>query len=102
MLLNGLFEIINKNNNNLSFKIKLSDESHPIFKAHFPNNPILPGFIQIDISKHLFNLNIIKIKKAKFLSLVKPNDIIDIDSNIDKKKILISKNSKKVSEFIYE
>lgn len=102
MLLKGLFEIIDKSNNNLLFKIKFSDENHPIFKAHFPDNPILPGFLQIDISQKLFNLKLQKIKKAKFINIVKPNDILDINLDPEKKKLLLLKNSKKVSEFIYE
>lgn len=56
--------------------IKLADENHPIFKAHFPNNPILPGFINLDIVSDVFGLKITNIKKAKFLKIVKPNETL--------------------------
>ncbi|QKF83503.1 hypothetical protein [Halarcobacter ebronensis] len=101
MLFSDLFKII-KNNNEFSFEIMLCDECHPIFKAHFPKNPILPGFIQIDISSYLFNLNFTKIKKAKFLDTLLPNDSVVINLYKEKKRVELIKNSKKVSEFIYE
>lgn len=101
MLFYDLFKIIKCDENQL-FQIKLSDENHPIFKAHFPKNPILPGFLQIDISQYLFKLDIKKIKKAKFLQIIKPNEILDIKLQKDKNKILFFKDEKKVSEFTYE
>lgn len=101
MLFYDLFKIIKSNENQL-FQIKLSDKNHPVFKAHFPKNPILPGFIQIDISQYLFKLDIKKIKKAKFLQIIKPNEILDIELQKEKKKIILFRDEKKVSEFIYE
>lgn len=102
-LLNALFEILKKETH--YYVIKLAHKEHDIFKAHFPNNEILPGFIQIDIISSLMNHKIISIKKAKFISLVKPNDIISFDvstkDNI-KYKVIIKKDEKKVSEIIYE
>ena len=102
-LLNSLFRILKKDENH--FVIQLAPKEHTVFKAHFPQNEILPGFIQIDIISSLMNHKIISIKKAKFISLVKPNDIISFDvstkDNI-KYKVIIKKDEKKVSEIIYE
>ena len=50
--------------------ILLSNKNHPFFKAHFPNNEILAGFLQIDIVTNILKHNIKKIKKAKFLSII--------------------------------
>ncbi len=51
--------------NNTSAIITLSDENHPIFKAHFPSKPILPGFIHFEIVADIFELDITTIKKSK-------------------------------------
>ncbi|MBU3014486.1 hypothetical protein KO488_06920 [Poseidonibacter lekithochrous] len=101
--INNLYKILNKDNFNCS--IKLSSKDHPVFKAHFPDNEILPGFLQIDIIAQIFNHRIISIKKAKFISLILPQDVIDynikaLDDN--KFKIIIKKHEKKISEIIYE
>lgn len=84
-----------------SIEILLANKEHPIFSAHFPNFPILPGFLQIDIAQELFNIKIKKIKKTKFLSTIKPNNQIIFTKN--KNKILITTlENNKVSEIIYE
>lgn len=98
-----LYEVLSKNEN--SCTIKLSAKNHPVFKAHFPDNEILPGFLQIDIIAEIFNHQIISIKKAKFISLILPNDIIEYNitsSSNNKFKIIINKCDKKVSEIVYE
>jgi len=59
------------------FTIVLTDENHPVFKAHFPNNPILPGFVLLDLSAMVLNVEILSIKKAKFLFPIGPNSILD-------------------------
>jgi 3-hydroxyacyl-[acyl-carrier-protein] dehydratase len=56
--------------------VKLSDENHPVFKAHFPNYPILPGFVNFDIVSEAFGLEITNIKKAKFLNPASPNQTL--------------------------
>lgn len=97
----NLYEIIKKTETLV--EIKLCDEKHKIFKAHFPDNPILPGFLQLDIAQELFNLKFIKIKKAKFLKLIKPTDIVYFEHQKDKNKILIkSIENKKISEISYD
>lgn len=94
-----LYTIINKNEK--SIEILLSNEKHPIFCAHFPNMPILPGFLQIDIAQELFNIKIKKIKKTKFLNIIKPNNQI-IFSQIKNKILIKDLEDKKISEIIYE
>ena len=102
-LINDLFEVIEKSEN--CYKIKLSSKEHPVFKAHFPDNEILPGFIQIDIIAKILNHRITNISKAKFLSIIKPQDIIEYHiSNINetKYKVIIKNENKKISEITYE
>ena len=86
------------------FTILLTDKSHPIFKAHFPNNPILPGFILLDLSAIILNAEIISIKKAKFLSPIEPNSILDFYIKEKDKilKIIVKNNEQKVADISYE
>ena len=78
--------------------IKLSDENHPIFKAHFPGNPIMPGFVNFEIVADVFNLDITNIKRAKFLKIVLPNQILTYQKNNNKFKVFC--NEEEVASFV--
>ncbi len=101
-MVEGLYNILKENTNEVS--IKLTSDDHPVFQAHFPNNPILPGFALIDIISQILNDRIIRIHKSKFISHILPNDILVCTVNTDNKKrnIKIFKNKEKVSEISYE
>ena len=75
----------------------LSDKEHPIFKAHFPSNPILPGFIHFEIVSDLFDIEITTIQKAKFTNLVLPKQILEYKKNGNKFTVLCE--SKEVATF---
>ena len=62
------------------WEVTLSDEIHPVFKAHFEGNPLLPAFLQIDIFGELLNKPIIKIERCKFKQPIRPNDTIIYDT----------------------
>jgi len=67
--------------------ITLCDETHPVFKAHFPTKPILPGFMNFDIVEELFKIKIKTIKKAKFLKTVEPNQTLVYKKNRNSFKV---------------
>lgn len=96
-LTQNLYTLTTSNDN--IFEIVLANETHPVFQAHFPNNPILPGFLQIDIAEKLLGTSFKKIKKAKFLHIIKPNDHIFYECK--ENKIIIRSKKKKLSEIIY-
>lgn len=97
--LHNLYKILEYND--LETVIQLSNSSHDVFKAHFPDNPILPGFLQIDLFEELFNISITRIKKAKFLHFITPNMLITIQKK-NHKILVYDQNKIKVSELIYE
>ncbi len=102
-LINNLFKILKKEEN--YYLIQLANKEHQVFKAHFKDNEILPGFLQIDIIADLNSHEIISIIKAKFIKILKPDDIISYNiSSKDQKrfKVIIKKETSKVSEIIYE
>jgi len=74
MLLDGLYKVINVSENEAT--VELCDEKHAVFKAHFPSNPILPGFVHLDIIEDAFELQLSGVKKAKFSALVHPRAIL--------------------------
>ena len=104
-MLENLFTIIQKENTQVV--VKLSDENHPIFKAHFPNYPILPGFLLIEIIVNILGDSIKKLHSAKFIAHTLPNDTIIYNIKKDglKTKIKILKDDEKnskIAEITYE
>ncbi len=81
----GLYEVVNKSEN--SVEIKLSDKKHPIFKAHFPFHPVLPGFVHFEIVADVFNLEITSIKKAKYMALIKPKELLRYEKKANKFRV---------------
>jgi len=71
-LSNGLYRIISQSNE--SVEIKLTDASHPIFKAHFEGMPLLPGFLQIDMIAEILGKEIDAITSAKFVQKILPEE----------------------------
>jgi 3-hydroxyacyl-[acyl-carrier-protein] dehydratase len=68
--------------------VVLSDRFHPIFLAHFPTKPILPGFIHFEIVSELFDIEIVNIKKAKFNKRIEPNEILTYEKIENNFKVL--------------
>ena len=96
MLTQGLYEVLESSTTQVS--VKLSDASHPIFQAHFPNKPILPGFVHLEIISDVFHLEVTSVKKAKYQALVLPSQILQYIKNDNKIKILCEEKS--VASFV--
>lgn len=73
------------------FQIRLNADS-VIFKAHFPGEPIMPGACIVQMVQELFSVwtkrevEIAKIVNLKFLSVIKPDEVLDLDVAIKTKK----------------
>jgi len=102
MILNNFYTLTSKNETH--FCVRLSDASHPIFQAHFPTNPIVPGFVLVDMSAEILDIEIVKIKKTKFLKNIAPLSVLwfDIQTNEKTLKIRVTQNEQKVAELTYE
>lgn len=54
------------------------DESHPVFKGHFPGNPVLPGVCALQILKEILSASLHKCLQIsiacdiKFLQMIDP------------------------------
>lgn len=73
--------------NILSAKLKLN-AAHPIFEGHFPNNPVTPGVVEMEIVKEMIGLALecpVQMKamsSCKFLAILNPNESPEIAVNI--------------------
>ena len=74
LLETGIYTVISQDENSVS--VRFSDASHPVFKAHFKENPILPGFMQIDIIAAILGKRVTAISMAKFMKPLRPEDAI--------------------------
>jgi 3-hydroxyacyl-[acyl-carrier-protein] dehydratase len=102
MILTDFYTLTCKEENR--FCIELCDAKHPIFQAHFPNNPIVPGFILLELSAQVLGLEIVKITKAKFLKNSVPLSVLWFEYQTSEKtlKIRVIQNEQKVAELTYE
>ena len=84
-----------------SWEVTFSDATHPVFKAHFEGNPLVPAFLQIDIFGEIVAKELRKIERCKFKLPILPNDsviykIVKVVEN--RYKIKIYKDEQEVSE----
>lgn len=80
----------------------MTNKTHPVFKAHFEGNPLLPAFLQIDIMSEILDKKLLSIDKSKFKLPILPNDVLiyKIIKVVDNSyKIEIFKNEISTSEF---
>jgi 3-hydroxyacyl-[acyl-carrier-protein] dehydratase len=80
MFENKIFTVLKSNiseSGEISGRIKLNPY-HEVFKGHFPNNPVLPGVVSIQIVLEFFskvlntNHTIIEAQNIKFLKIIDP------------------------------
>lgn len=72
--------------NKLTIRIQI-EPGHPLFKGHFPGNPVLPGMVTIQLlkellTKHLgYEIGISKASVIKYLNFIDPykNNLIDFE-----------------------
>ncbi len=81
MLLNNFYKtqhISSQSDNEIIAKIILNPE-HDIYKGHFPNNPVVPGVISIQIVNEILSEHLEKkimtssAKSIKFPAMINPN-----------------------------
>lgn len=93
MLVEKLFEIedVKQVENKLSTTVEINAKNK-IFEGHFPNNPITPGVIQVQLVKEIlekhFNksLKLSTMDRCKFVAILNPetNPVIDVEITVDK------------------
>lgn len=104
-LQNALLTVSNVTNNEITAEYQFSN-SNNVFLGHFQGNPILPGVMQIEMTKNAIekstkkSYRIQSIKKTKFSAEIKPEDKITIQIALDYSddclniKAVLTKNNK--------
>jgi len=95
MFLNDLFTVLSLNatDETISAEIRI-DESHPIFKGHFPGSPVTPGVVQLQIVKEIVEIHLHRkfrmktMRTCKFLNILNPMEtpVITIDIKFEDKE----------------
>lgn len=68
-------------------------KEHPIFKGHFPNNPVMPGVCMIQIVKEITakilarDLTMRTAKNIKFMELINPEKNSDLQLHLEIKTL---------------
>ena len=63
---------------------------HPVYKAHFPGNPITPGVCQLGIVEELMSsqkglpLRVSHIKNIKYMNIISPTDNATFDVELSR------------------
>ena len=74
--------------NKIQASIKI-DSNHSIFEGHFPNNPITPGVLEMEIVKEIVfegiqkTLKMSKMSNCKFLAILNPLNSSEVNVKID-------------------
>ncbi len=61
---------------------------HVGFQGHFPGNPLLPGFLHIELVLDVLRLGnravaLAQVRSAKFLHPIRPGEIIDLNVHLE-------------------
>jgi 3-hydroxyacyl-[acyl-carrier-protein] dehydratase len=79
ILKDKFYSILNNEKTEFGFQFKIKiNENHNIFEGHFPENPVTPGVVQMEIVKELLSLNYNKtvfltnMPSCKFLAILNP------------------------------
>ncbi|MEA1914305.1 MAG: 3-hydroxyacyl-ACP dehydratase [Campylobacterota bacterium] len=103
MLLDNLYKAVvdQKENTTYNIEVTFANKEHPIFQAHFPNNPLLAGFLHMDILANILSKKIVKVDKAKFIQPILPNDTVTfyVQKDQNSLKTVIKNERCKYSEF---
>lgn len=103
--MNNLYQskFLKNEENSAEVEVIFANKEHEIFQAHFPENHLLPGFLQIDIIAEILKKKIVSIKKAKFLQPILPTDKIIFYTTKKENtiKVITKKEDKKYSEFSF-
>jgi len=76
------------------YSVVLADCNHPVFLAHFESNPILPGFLHIDMLASIYNIEILEVRKAKYFEIIRPLETLLIKKLCVKNEVVTFEISK--------
>jgi 3-hydroxyacyl-[acyl-carrier-protein] dehydratase len=110
MFLNSLYTVqsIVVNADILTATIELNP-AHELYNGHFPNNPVTPGVVQLQILKEVISLQLNRelamktMRTCKFLQILNPNEtpVIHIQAKLSWSDVLEVVTSISYDETVY-
>jgi len=105
MLIKGFYKIqeIRSNDSRINASIRLNPD-HEVYEGHFPEQPVVPGVIQLQIVKEILEetlgkqLFMNKVSSAKYLKIITPENSKELQITIQYKKT--DENEYKVNALI--
>ncbi len=89
MLLKEFYRVINTSADDNTINVSITiNPDHKIFKGHFPDQPVVPGVVQLQIIKELLEdffsnpLMLTKVTQIKYLVPVIPDEEVVIEVKI--------------------
>lgn len=90
MLVEDLFKIVSKTfeGNKLKAVVHINADNR-LFEGHFPNNPVAPGVMQVQLVKELVELHfnktveLLSMSRCKFLAILNPVKTPEIEVEMD-------------------
>jgi 3-hydroxyacyl-[acyl-carrier-protein] dehydratase len=93
MLINDFFTVSDLNNSEGTIEATVQlNASHKIFDGHFPENPVTPGVVQIQMVKEILEKALEKewtlkeVGRCKFLAILNPKEDAEITITIKHNK----------------
>jgi 3-hydroxyacyl-[acyl-carrier-protein] dehydratase len=90
MPLNDFFSYqIDRNDNGIIMARVSIHAQHPLFKGHFPGQPVTPGVALIEIIRQIISyalnkkLMLTEAREIKFISAVIPTEISELDLSVE-------------------
>ena len=101
MQLNGtLYKILSHDDTHVVVEML---DGHPVYKGHFPNQPITPGVMSLRMVKELcqmttgYQIRYSHIKNCRFHSIIKPGDTLNITMKLTADESAMASYSVKVT-----
>lgn len=110
MLLNDFYELVEQEvvDDQLISRVRLFP-NHPIFEGHFPEKPVLPGVIQLQIIKEILGMHLRKpvrlsgLKTCKFLKVITPleNTLLQFEIAVNEQDVIHINVVGKIEEEVF-
>ena len=87
-----IIKSIEKSNDSGQIRVELNPK-HEVYKGHFPEFPIMPGVLQVEMLKDLFGqllekkIQLTSSKSIKYLGMIDPNQVSELEIDLKYKSV---------------
>lgn len=83
ILKDNLFTILSQEDGSPAFRVRIN-KAWPIYKAHFPGNPVTPGVCIVQMVQELLQVLVgrkaclVRAKNVKYLAIISPEEVSEL------------------------